>query len=347
MSALSIPRCTIAPASPVPLGFAPDSPAERDQRRRAAIRARLAAPEEGMDSADALRAATKAALANFQPSNAWDHWVVEQIATLQVRISQTQGAERRLRDWAAYRAGDFWVEDQTLQVVTLAEQLPRHPARTVARLRQTPAGSDWLIARWEALAQVDVVAWTEDQRTLASHLLGFTSGMAGTLDQTPDPQAEIESLQTHRRRVTEADALTRNLVEARLSDQIGPDLARLQRTERGLLDRLRFFLAQLSDRRFGFMPPQPPPVSPNPPRDETKPSSAPADETKPLASPVDETKPLSSPSASAAEQEIAIEPPQNQPVASRIDPAHATYRQARLDLQKARKRERQARRRRA
>ena len=59
---------------------------------------------------------------------------------------------------------------------------------------------------------------------------------------------------------------------------------------------------------------------------------------------IDETNPLS---ARGIDDEEAIEPAPPQLVTSRVDPGQAVYRQARLDLQKARKRERKTRRRQA
>ena len=326
------------------VGAAPDAVGTRRRARRAEIKARLTAPEVGPTAAERLLRATESALRTFAPTNAWEAWVVEQIATLQVRISHAQGVERRLRDWAAYRAIDFWADDQQLQVCQLADQLPRHPSKTVARLRQTPTGCDWLIARWAELGLVDAQDWTEEQRTLASHLLGFTSEPAGTHGQTPT--AHVANLRAHQARVAEADAITRSLVEASLTDSLGLDFARLQRFERSLLDRLRFFLAQLTPRTPSL------PIPPVPPPDETKPLSPPPDETKPLSPPNDETKPLSplndetKPLSTRADQdEVDPEPVSIPSATSRIDPGHPAYRQARLDLQKARKRERKARRR--
>ena len=313
-------------------GAAPATGAAPGRARRAEIQARLMTSEVGPDHAERLRLATESALATFKPANVWEEGVVGQIATLQVRISHTQETERRLRDWAAYRSIDFWADDQRVQVEKLATQFARHPARTVARFRQTPAGCDWLIERWATLARVDVADWTEDHQLLASRLLGITPGLLGTLDVTPARQLAL--LQAQRTRVAEADAITRSLVEASLTDNLGPDFARLQRSERNLLARLRFLLTHL------------PPRTPSLPLHQIlTPPPAPMDETKPLPHQVDETKPPLSPPADADEETTELVPAA--PVASRVDPGQAAVRRARLDLQKARKRERQARRRRA
>ncbi len=80
----------------------------------------------------------------FKPRNAWQDWLTSEIATIMVRICRCSRIERRMRESAAYRAIDFWEDDQKVEVETLALKIHRQPGKTVAKLRLTPAGCDWL-----------------------------------------------------------------------------------------------------------------------------------------------------------------------------------------------------------
>lgn len=270
-------------------------------------------------------------------------WVVGQVAALQMQISRNQEVQRCYRERAAFRAREFWFEDQKLHVEIQAEKLVRNPGKTVALLRQTPAGCDWLIQRWGQLDPIDVSAWTAEQKTLATRLAGRTPEAGATL--ACSPAAEIAALRAHRTRVELADTLDRNLVLADLTDDLGPEFARLRRFEQALLTRLRYFLGLLAtsapDSVTPTDPPRPaptPPAATKPtPQYETKPT--PQYETKPTPqsetklTPQYETKPTPSP--------MVTETVMSQPVA-RQDLAD---RQRRVDLKQARKRQRQARRR--
>lgn len=214
--------------------------AGRRTRRRAQVLTQLAAGDAAGEDAGLLARHQEEMIATLRPSGAWQHWVAGEVATLMVRISRTARVECRLRDWAAYRAIDFWEEDQALAVATLALRLEKDPARTVARLRQTPAGCDWLLKRWRALGAVAPAAWTAEQAELAARLLG---GDAAVDPAAPGFVAErVAELTTYRGRVEEADAILRGLVEADLSDAGVPGLAGLRRYARSLQRRLTWCL---------------------------------------------------------------------------------------------------------
>lgn len=154
------------------------------------------------------------------------------IATILVRLDRCERIERRLREYASYRAIDFWEDDQTLEVETLATKINKDPGRVVAKLRQSPAGCDWLLKRWRPLVRLEPAAWTDDQRTLAGLMLGG--------DQDTDPTAagfaagQVADLEAQRERVEQADAILRGLVEADLSDEGVSGLAKLRRYARSL-----------------------------------------------------------------------------------------------------------------
>jgi len=178
----------------------------------------------------------------FQPRNGWQDWLTDTIATLIPRINRSERIERKLRDWASYRAFDFWEEDQKLVVATIALKIGKEPARVVAKLRETPTGIDWLIARWRLLARVEPPDWTDEQRDLATRLVEGDEGI--------DPAApgfvagRIADLEAYRDGVQHADAIIRGLVEADLHDDGVPGLARLRRYVRSLHRQLKWYVDQ-------------------------------------------------------------------------------------------------------
>jgi len=178
----------------------------------------------------------------FQPRNGWQDWLTDTIATLILRINRSERIERKLRDWASYRAFDFWEKDQKLAVETVALKIGKEPARVVAKLRETPTGIDWLLARWRLLARVEPQSWTDEQRDLATRLVGGAEGI--------DPAApgfvagRVAELEAYRDGVQHADAIIRGLVEADLHDDGVPGLARLRRYVRSLHRQLKWYVDQ-------------------------------------------------------------------------------------------------------
>ena len=177
----------------------------------------------------------------FKPRNGWQDWLTSEVATILIRINRCSRIERKLRDWASYRAIDFWAEDQALEVAILAGKLDRDPAKVVAKLRQTPAGLDWLLARWRFLATIDPQQWTVEQRDLANRLVG--DGV-GTGSAPGEAAAQVLDLEARREQVEEADAILRGLVEADLSDDSVAGLARLRRYARSLHRQLKWYIDQ-------------------------------------------------------------------------------------------------------
>lgn len=217
----------------------PESP--RRSARRTTLQAALREPVVVVEDAETMQVWAEGAYEEFKPRNAWQSWLVHQVGGLMVRINRLQRIERRLRDWASYRAIDFWDEDQALAAETLGLKLGQTPARVVAELRQSVAGCDWLLTRWRDLAATDPARWTETQKVLARDLLGGREG------EWLDPNwvgFRIADLELQRVRAAEADELARSLVEADLSDDVSPSLARVRRYERSLQTRLQWYVAQ-------------------------------------------------------------------------------------------------------
>jgi len=305
--------------------------------RREGLMKHLVEPTVVAETASLLEEQAGEIYEAFKPRNGWQDWLTGTIATLMLRINRSERVERKLRDYASYRAIDFWEDDQKLAVETIALKIAKEPARVVAKLREAPAGIDWLIARWRILARFEPSAWTEDQRDLASYLIGG--------DPMIDPSrpgfvaGSIAALETLRERVREADAIVRGLVEADLHDDGVPGLAKLRRHVRSLHRQLKWYVDQFHvehpdrwddpQRRpaiYGPVVEKYRPRNPNqfegkpePHFDETKPTPvaevAPEnDETKPLcedaAHQIDETKPSGPVKPPApASTNFEIEPP--------------------------------------
>lgn len=215
--------------------------AERTAERRARLLEYLQNPVIVAEDVEALNASANSIYLAFKPRNGWQDWLTSEIAVIMVRINRCTRIERRMREYASYRAIDFWEDDQKVEVETLALKIHRDPARTVAKLRLTPVGCDWLQSRWRLLSRTNPTEWTEEQHNLASVLVGG--------DPSVDPTApgfaagQVAELEARWLRVKEADEVARGLVEADMSDDI-PNLSRLRRYQRGLQRQMRWYVDQ-------------------------------------------------------------------------------------------------------
>ena len=228
-----------APLVPSHPGREPLSP-RRVWRRETVLR-QLVNPTVVAESAELLEQQFVDIHAAFQPRNGWQDWLTSMIATLMLRINRAERIERKLRDWASYRAFDFWEDDQQLAVETIALKIAKEPARVVRKLRETPAGIDWLMTRWRALERVEPRDWTDEQHELAARLVGRDAVDPLTRDFIGSQLAELAN---HRARVEEADAIIRGLVEADLHDDGVPGLTRLRRYVRSLQRQMTWYVDQ-------------------------------------------------------------------------------------------------------
>lgn len=214
---------------------------ERSAARRERLLEFLMNPVIVPEDVEALNSQANSIYLAFKPRNGWQDWLTSEIAVIMVRVNRCSRIERRMREYAAYRAIDFWEDDQRVEVETLALKIHRFPGKTVAKLRLTPVGCDWLLSRWRHLSQTNPTDWTEDQRNLAASLTGG--------DPSIDPTgpgfaaAMVQELESRRERVVEADDIARTMVEADLSDHI-PNLPSLRRYQRSLHRQMKYYIDQ-------------------------------------------------------------------------------------------------------
>ena len=206
-------------------------------------------------------------------------WMAEQVAQARNQIARAQRIEAKLRDEVAWRAETLWESDRRVEVEELGEQLKRAPGRTVARLRRTPMGCDWLIRRWQLLGDAAELngVWTDDQVRLASDLLMMPAeGRDGDLALAASEGSEasaralgdlargaLAELARQRAVASEADEVERALAVADCRDTPTRELARLRRYELALVRRLQWLLTEPRDP---IVEPVPAPVeAPAPP----------------------------------------------------------------------------------
>ena len=112
----------------------------------------------------------------LQPVNLVETAMIESMVVAQARMRRAIRLEIALRVKRSDRASRSWAPDQRLEVQKLADKLrkTKNPGVVAERLRQTPAGCDWLIERWKELDwALDLKEdWNEECLTLAFDLLG-------------------------------------------------------------------------------------------------------------------------------------------------------------------------------
>lgn len=156
-----------------------------------------------------------------------------------VRVERCQRLEVELTGQLSGRAAVEWDEDRRLAAEQVAVGLQRRPALTVRTLRQTPQGCDWLLDRWESLAEslADGGTWDEDQTELALDLLGVPLGASEKLpwDETNPPAvlvAEVmKELEERKKSIEPRDSLEQAGVMRGVEFSTPPALARLRRYE--------------------------------------------------------------------------------------------------------------------
>ncbi|MBX6315800.1 MAG: hypothetical protein IRY99_23240 [Isosphaeraceae bacterium] len=193
--------------------------------------------------------------ASLGPWNAFEKWLLSQVAVMGVRLERLRQAEAAMRTRRAYRAVLCWDIDRQYEAAVLAEKLPKSPARFAHELRQSKQGVELMIERWEALDRIlqhyggwDRAHWLLAMNLLGEPVPGRTSRLAG-LDRDglrALVQAELEALRALKRDVLEAqDLRERREVASGLGTDNSPEARRLRSEQASCRRWLLWVLQQL------------------------------------------------------------------------------------------------------
>jgi hypothetical protein len=202
----------------------------------------------------------------LRPQNDFQCWLVSEISLTTWQIDRAERMDRRVRDKVAIKSELFWDSDKRLEAEMLGEQLANRPAIVVEKLKSTPHGCEWLMARWALLAYAAETqdSWTSAQEQIAFDLLGtpgdFREGhkpgvlidlFGKVIDSGDNPAAvarrEIESLNEQLAKVAPLDEANQSLAMADLNDDNDAELKRVRRYEGSLHSRLRWCVRQLQE----------------------------------------------------------------------------------------------------
>jgi hypothetical protein len=235
---------------------------------------------EAEDPVDVLECA--AALSEFSspPAGSFGAWLVNQIATLSLKIERAQDMEEAALDRIALRAGVTWEDDRRFEATLLGGRIGHRPDQVAERLRQTPQGCRWMMSRWAMLAHAadQGKGWTPEQASLAFDLLGspltFREGnqpgaaidlegraTGPVVDPATLARREIDALKQRAELTRELDDADRKRAEAGLADDA--EVRRLRRYESALQRRLQWTIEIL--QRASAPQEQGPSTDPEPP----------------------------------------------------------------------------------
>ena len=264
----------------------------KDASRRNAVKHGLASetlilPDEESDLVAARMLAWGPAL---DPRDDYECWLVEEVALSSVRIDRCRAVEKAQRNRQARRAAERWDEDRREEAENLGKALHKCPELVQRKLRRTPHGCDWLIARWEALgAAIEAKGdWDDAQKALAIDLLGtpiefrdLPTLLSG--DKAALVRDRIASLETYEEGVLlRLDAMDRAAAEAGIGPVEDRSIVLAKRYEAASIRRMKWAREQLLEgkprpaRPRLVEPPQPAPIPvPAPPRAEIAPPPTP------------------------------------------------------------------------
>ncbi|GAC1346550.1 MAG: hypothetical protein NVSMB14_09520 [Isosphaeraceae bacterium] len=125
--------------------------------------------------------------ADLKATTELDKSMIETMVIAQTRMRRAYEMEVRMLRTKSRRALDAWEEDRRVEAIKTAQGLSKDPGSTVARLRQSRQGCDWLLERWIDLEQALEVHgdWTEEQTALALDLLGVSTGFRNSTARLP------------------------------------------------------------------------------------------------------------------------------------------------------------------
>jgi hypothetical protein len=114
-------------------------------------------------------------LESFPSPRPFQLWLIQQIAHNAIIADQCRVEAAFHRERLMKRAQLFWNDDRRLEAEEIANRLPKRPSQTMKRLQKTRQGCEWLLERWDCLAQLsrEQGEWTLEQETLARDMLGI------------------------------------------------------------------------------------------------------------------------------------------------------------------------------
>jgi hypothetical protein len=287
------------------LSTGPKTPEGKDRSRANALKHGLCSSVVVEEDGALVEERTHQLFWALKPQNQYHNWLVDKAAILSIRIDRSERIERRVRDKFALKAELTWDQDRQLEVEILGGMLASRPAETVAALKKTPQGCEWLMTRWAMLARISDLKepWTEEQTNLAFDMLatpgafrkdrkpGEELDFEGKLIETAtEPAAiarrEIDRLKAIREVVADIDEVEQALAESDLNNDADPELRRLRRYESTLYRRFRWCVSQINEPSPHLSPRAD--LTPNhvaPPHPEEKPEPPTEDEKLAAAHP--------------------------------------------------------------
>lgn len=200
----------------------------------------------------------------FEPNDAHEEWLLDQMVVSSVRVDFCQSREAGLQGYFCRRASRFWDQDRENEVSDLTAKLLKQPARTVQKLKMTKQGVEWMLGRWKEL-EAGLGAggcWSESERTMALDLLGTAVesrgrhaalGTAAKVLETRELiKGEVESLENRIVKALEdLDEMDRSAAVAGIETETPRPISLLRRYEASCLRRLQWAQSQLGKKRQG------------------------------------------------------------------------------------------------
>src|SRR5439155_24568991 len=111
-------------------------------------------------------------VADLRADGAVQTWLVARAAAASIRADRCLAVEAAALARLVRKAVADWSRTRRARVRKRANDLDADPAGTVARLRESAYGCDWLLAKWGWLDHLlrDGDRWDDDDRALALRL---------------------------------------------------------------------------------------------------------------------------------------------------------------------------------
>ena len=212
-------------------------------------------------------------------------FLFEQMVTSAVRLDRCRLEEIQIRLTESQHAALSWDDDRHDEAAEIAGKLSKKPVQVSRRLQRTRQGVEWMIERWQDLADVLDAGgmWTEAQTTLALDLMGTPLEFRDLLEpiESPASLAARQILHLERRKVSALDTYDDQERDAALRGipyEPSRVLKNLRRYEATCMRTFLWASNQLKPNRQTPepTPPQPiPPTTPEP-QDDPEPQDYPA-----------------------------------------------------------------------